>query len=100
MFFEIAIFVVFAIIPTFSTNGTVFLNSTTGVKIQNISENVPYNVSKDGKTYFFKYNTNNNQFRIYNRVSVNPLVVQNGTEVVLTKRKTSKMANRTNMNVS
>ncbi|XP_045481174.1 bone morphogenetic protein 2-like [Harmonia axyridis] len=97
MFSRIWLFVIFAISPAYLLNESVSANTTVGVKIYNISENVPYNISADGKTYFFKYNTNNNQFRIYNRVSVNPLVTQNTSDILLEKRKTTK-SNKSNMN--
>ncbi|XP_044749539.1 bone morphogenetic protein 4-like [Coccinella septempunctata] len=98
MLFRISIVLVFVIVPALSLTDTVSVNSTVGLKVHNISENVPFNISKDGKTYFFKYNTNNNQFRIYNRVSVNPVVAQNASDTPVTKRRISKTSNRTNIN--
>ncbi|KAK9870250.1 hypothetical protein WA026_006337 [Henosepilachna vigintioctopunctata] len=81
-----------------SSNNSTGSSSTITVKsYTNISSTLPGNQSSDGKTYFFKYNTNNNQFRIYNRVNSNVDVTKNASKISM-KRKFIPPLDRSNMN--
>ncbi|KAL3265437.1 hypothetical protein HHI36_009640 [Cryptolaemus montrouzieri] len=94
MFLQIFIVAFVASIEAKSFNDSLSTNSTILVKSYNVSRIVPANITKDGKTYFFKYNNNNNQFRIYNRVTTNGESVKNATELIK-KRPVAKLERRT-----